>query len=862
MKFGVLLVFSHLIVAMALAQVDRETPQGMDIPSVRMEDSRIFGKIIDTRTNKGVEAASVQLIAVFRINGDGQLKDSLISGMLTRSNGDFSFEEFPRVDSFRLVVTAIGFEPIIKIISFNEGRRSEDRFKSFSKDVGNIALEPEIKQLGNVTVISERPALQLGIDRKIFNVEKSLTSVGGTGLDVLKIIPSVNVDVEGNILLRNSSPQIWVDGRPTILTLDQIPADNIEKVELITNPSAKFDAASTGGIINVVLKKNKRIGLNGIVSVGAGSADFRNANTNLNLREGKVNFFVSGSFNQSGGEAEGSTFRQNKDNGTIENYFNQVSINDRLRRFGSVRFGVDYFIDNRNTLSLTQSLVRGRFGNEEEQEQEYLNSNKVLERYGSRSSESRFKFNRNSTRLNYIHKFPEEGKELTGNVDYNFGSGNDFAEIFNTFFNADGSEYSLPAHVLNIGDNESNQLTFQFDFTNPAGENKKTEMGIRSYTNNYKSKFDAYSIDNNNNQTLLPLSNNYEYREMVNAAYFTYTGKWEKLGYQLGLRAEHSKFDGELVDSARKFGYEYPAKLRNIWDALFPSVFISKELGEEEEIQVNYTRRIRRPNFWQLNPFIDINDPVNLRQGNPELRPEFTNSFELNYSKGYEKGNFLTSLYYRNTESDITRYSDTISAQQYQQLNNAAVDPNAILNTFINANSTKRMGAEFTLQHRFGKNFDFTPSLDFQYRKVNVSEVKQELDNEGFNWEANLTLNYKIETPKPSFWNNLSFQVRGEYESPEIVAQGKRKEEYDVDFALRKDFLKNNKATFTFSINDVFNSHRFGAIYDTETFYQESYRRRNVRSFRLTFSYKFGDPKFNLFRRGGDREGGGDRSEE
>jgi outer membrane receptor protein involved in Fe transport len=347
---------------------------------------------------------------------------------------------------------------------------------------------------------------------------------------------------------------------------------------------------------------------------------------------------------------------------------------------------------------------------------------------------------------------------------------------------------------------------------------------------------------------------------MVNAIYVTYTNKIKTFGYQLGARFEHSDFTGELIDSSLKFGYEYPNSFKNIFDALFPSVFLSKELSEGTEIQLNYTRRIRRPNFWHLNPFVNINDPVNLEQGNPQLRPEYTNSIEFNLSRTYNTGNFLTAIYFQNNQRDITRYSDTITTELYEKLNNAAIDPNAILNTFINAHATNRLGMEITLQQSIGKYFDITPSVDLQYRKVVVKDY--DLSNEGFNWEAQLIANYRIETKKKSLLNKLSFQLMAEYESQEVTPQGKNLEQWVVDFALRKDFLKGNKASFVFNINDVFNSRRYGNIYDTDNFYQESYRRRNVRGFRVVLTYRFGKTDFNLFRRnnerGGDDEEGGE----
>jgi outer membrane receptor protein involved in Fe transport len=837
-------LFSFILLSFFALRSYAQEEMEPSAPLIQITSNALYGKVLDGKTNKGIDAVSVQL---YKVKKDGS--DSLVTAMLTKPNGDFRFRNLKQQDSLKLVLTAVGYTNQEHYIDFTNTENSKDPLQ---KDLGNLLLMQDVQMLAGIVITAQKPAMEIGVDRRVFNVDKSLTSTGGTAIDVMKNIPSVTVDVDGNVELRNSSPQIFVDGRPTILTLDQIPADNIEKIELITNPSAKFDASSSGGIINVVLKRNKRIGLNGIVSAGGGSPDILNGNLSINARQGKFNVFASGSYNQSGGKSKGQTLRQNKENGVVENYFNQNSANDRQRRFRSLRFGTDFFLDNRNTISLTQGIVKGKFSNEENQGQEYLNSSKVLERYGKRFSEGNSEFDHYNTQFNYAHKFPEAGKELSANVNYNYGNGNNITNIVNNFYATDGSPYSDPATVRNEGSNDNNNATFQVDFSDPISENTKLEMGARSYINNYTNIFNAYAL-NNGTETILPLSSNIEYREMVNAFYFTYSNKIKSFSYQAGLRAEQSKFDGELVDSARKFGYKYPGEFKNIFDALFPSLFLTQQVGENAELQLNYSRRIRRPNFWQLNPFIDINDPVNISQGNPQLRPEFTNSFEFNYNQRYEKGNFLGSIYYRNNQGDITRYSDTISAAQYQQLNNAAVDPNAIVNTFINAQYTNRLGAEFTLQHKLGKNFDLTPSINFQYRKVKADVGDLNLSNSGFNWDSKLIANYKIETEKPSFFNNLGFQVIGEYESPEVVPQGKRLEQYSVDFALRKDFLKDKKAALTFSINDVFNTNKYGSIYDTENFYQESFSRRNVRSFRINFSFKFGKADFKLFNKNTQR---------
>ena len=844
MKFFLILVVTVFLVPAIHAQIDRDQQPTADAPGMRINSSRLYGKLVDNKTGKGIEAASVQLYQAG--------SDSLVGGMLTKANGDFSFEDLEAGDSLKIVITAIGYDSLEQNIELNTGNRS----MKFEKDLGNIVLKPRAQELGNVTVISNRPALELGIDRKVYNVAKSLVSTGSTGIDVIRNIPSVSVDIDGNITLRNSPPQIFIDGRPTILTLDQIPAENIEKVELITNPSAKFDAASAGGIINIVLKKNKRVGLNGILSASAGAPRVAGGNLNLNLRQGKFNFFLTGAFNQFGGKAKTETNRINKSNGTVEDYFNQMSSNDRLRRFQSIRFGADYFIDNRNTLTITQDFGKGSFTNEELQDQEYRDSSAMIEYYGKRQADGSSIFRRNSTRLGYKHNFPQPGRELTADITYNQGSNTENSDISNNFFNPDGTEYQPSSIVRNEGSTDNKQLTFQADYIHPINEFEKIEGGVRSFHNKSESYFNAYDV-NNGFETKLPLSNNYEFDEMVNAFYLTYSGKRKTFSYQFGLRAEHSKFDGLMVDSAFKFGYELPSAFKNIWDALFPSVFFTKQITDENQLQLNYSRRIRRPNFWQINPFIDINDPLNLRQGNPQLRPEFINSFELNYSRDYKKGNFLAQLYFSNNPDDITQYSDTISTELYNQLQDAGVLPNAILNTFINAGTTNRYGAEITLQHQQAKNFNIITSADLQYRTVQATTGEIDLSNEGWSWEASLTADYKIETKAKSLFNNLGFQLNGEYESAEVIPQGRRTPEYRVDLAVRKEFLKNNKASLTFAINDIFNTQRWGVIYDTETFYQESYRRWNVRNFRVTFSYKFGKADFSLSNRN-NRDGGDD----
>ncbi|MEO8823118.1 MAG: TonB-dependent receptor [Ginsengibacter sp.] len=844
MRYLILLFSLAFIVNNVSAQIEKEPLPIQDATDIQIKSSNtILGRVVDIQTNKGINAASVQLFAA--------KSDSLIAVMLTKPNGDFDLTNIPPLVNFRIEISAVGYTLYNHVFSYKNKIDTE----SIHKDLGNIVMARTNEKLETVTIVAQRPALRLGIDKKIFDVDKSITSKGGTAIDVMKNIPSVSVDVDGNVQLRNSSPTIFVDGRPTILTLDQISSDDIDRIEIITNPSAKYDASSTGGIINVILKKDKRYGLNGLVSLSGGVPSRYSGNINLNLRQGKFNFFVSTNYNYGNNDGHGKSFRQNKSEGVVENYFNQHSLNNRTREFFGIRGGVDFFLDNRNTFTLSQGYVNGKFSNSQNQDQEYYNNDNQLTQTGIRTSAGHFQFKRNSSSLYYTHKFPKEGETIDASVKVNYGGVTDDNIINNNFYDPTGSIMDIPSLVQDDGANSNSQVTAKIDYVNPLGDDKKLEAGVRSYSNDYTSHFNSYSVKNDE-KTKLPLSNNYEYVENIQAAYITYTGKLKSIGYQAGLRGEYSKFAGMLLDSAKKFGYEYPSKLENIWDALFPSLYLSKKINETDELQLNYSRRIRRPNFWQLNPFIDINDPLNIQQGNPQLKPEYSNSFEFNYSKNFKNNsNFLASIYYRNTTGDITRYSDTLTATQYEQLRSASVDPNAILNTYINAESTNRAGLELTLQQKFSDNFDITPNINVGYRKVNANQNSVDLSNKGFDFSAKFTSNYKITTKHPSnAFNKLSFQLTAEYRSPSVIPQGKRLERFSSDFALKKDLFKNNRGSITFSVEDIFNTHRYGVIYDTPTFYQETYNRRHVRSFRLTFGYKFGNSDFSLFRKNNDRE--------
>src|SRR6476661_1101302 len=331
---------------------------------------RFYGKVVDA-ANKGLEAVSVTLVTTKMDSATKKPKETIIGGMLTSSVGDFSIENVPVFGKYKLKITGIGFKELNMPVAFEMPNKSAigndpaAMLGALDKDLGNIKMQIDENVLGSVTVTASKPLLQMGIDRKIFNVEKNITSAGGTAVDVMKNVPSVNVDIDGNVTLRNNTPQIFVDGRPTNLTLEQIPADAIESVEIITNPSAKFDASGgTAGILNIVMKKNRRVGYSGNLRANVDSRGRVGGGGDINIRQNKINFFASGMYNQRKSLSKGVTQRTTFGRADTSFFSHQNDKTTMEGAFGFGRAGFDYFIDNRNTVTISGSMARGHMSPE------------------------------------------------------------------------------------------------------------------------------------------------------------------------------------------------------------------------------------------------------------------------------------------------------------------------------------------------------------------------------------------------------------------------------------------------------------------------------------------------------------------
>lgn len=796
----------------------------------------IYGKLLDAQTGKPVEYASVALL---------RPDSSVLTGMLSKPNGDFNFENLA-IGNYILKVNFIGYEAFFKPASLTA--------KSTSLDAGNIKLHPNVKSLAAVNVVGEKPAFTMAIDKRVFNVEKNLASIGGTATDVLKQVPSVSVDIDGNVSVRNGAPTIFVDGRPTTLTLDQIPADAIANIEVVTNPSAKYDAEGMSGILNIVLKKNKKAGINGQLSAGVSSLGSTNTGIDFNLRQEKFNFFINYGTRNRKSPMTSRISRKNILSDTT-NYTDQLQDGDFYRNFQTGRIGFDWFIDNRNTITISQGLTGGNFNRYNDQTQNEMDINRQLVRYGTGVNNSKNGFRNYTTQLGYKHTFAREGEELTADFTYNYATSDNSSAYSLQYFNLKGDTINSPIKPQNrygYGDGKTTYITGQIDYVRPFSDKSKIEMGLRTntrkfdnFTNTFGQNYPSgtFTIDS-------ALSNNYHYQEQINAGYVSYTGAQGNFGYQAGLRAEQSNYNGET-----RFGEKASYKI-NYPISFFPSVFLSQKFKGDHELQLNYSRRIRRPWFRDLLPTIDYSGQ-NASRGNPDLRPEFTNSFELSYLKDIaHKHNILVSLYYRNTDNAITDfYVDTT-------LNLNGQTQRVLLSYPINANTRNSYGAEFTVRSQITKDWDLTANVNLAQTKISASNQGNNLSNSGFTWFGKLNSNTKLP------WN-LTLQITGEYESRQILPQGERKPQYSIDAGVKKDMLKNKALSISLTLNDIFNSDR-NLSYTTTAFSEtENYRKRLSRELRLNATWRFGKMDYNLFKRKNNKSGkdnnnemgGGDKGE-
>lgn len=776
--------------------------------SLAQNQGAIRGFVVDEKSGERVDFASIVLL-----KGED---NSYVAGTQSDLNGKFSFLNLSN-GSYVLRITFVGYEEYENnTINIQENK---------TINLGSISFIPEQAKLLNEVVIEGKPpTMQLGIDRKIFNVAQSVVSEGGSASDLLSDIPSLSVDMDGEVSLRGTSGvRILIDGKPSPLggdisqVLQSMPANTIESVEVITNPSSKYEADGQSGIINIVLKKNIKTGFNGMINVSGGSYHNYNGGLNLNYRDSRFNYYGSYNYRKGNYIGDGYNFNKNLINGGITE---NTRDNSRKRNSHQAKIGVDYFMNDKNTIGLSGGLNL-RDNNSLENifytYQNQPNLNGTSTRVSDRESENiGFELS-----LDYKREFERKGEELVAN----FSFGKNDQEGFQSFDQEFSNVNQLIDRRLNDNIDDNKTVNIQLDYVLPLGDDARFESGYSTKIRNTNENQFSESYDLGSEEFLpdYNLSNGFKMEDIVHALYGNYQNKLtSKLGFQFGLRLEQAYLNTEYeeldpnISESERFTKGKLDYLR-----LYPSVFLTQELSEDQQLQVSYTRRVRRPRGWQVNPFKDVSDPMNIRMGNANLLPEDIHSFELSYAKFWPKVSFTSSVYHRRVNDVIENIKTSADEQT-----------SATLSQWLNLSKREATGFEMISKVTFNRTIDVTGNFNFYYNKFHGSEEFNLEPRDGYNWDANLSSNIKI-------MPLLSAQVKGNYNAPRLQAQGRTNSSFVMDAGLKLDVL-DKKGSILFNVRDLLNQRMWSGYTETAQFTQQFENRWMRRSFMISFNYRFG----------------------
>jgi len=724
----------------------------------------LSGKVTD-KSNQPIPYATVTL----------KEGETVISGSISDENGVFEVKNLaPK--NYTVEIQFIGYKAYTSKADLTSGK---------SVALNRITLAEEATTLEGVEIVQERSTIEQKIDRKVINVGRDLTTAGATASEIMNNIPSVNVDQDGKISLRgNQNVRILVDGRPTNIDpaqlLKQIPSTSIKKIELITNPSAKYNPEGMSGIINIVLNKNANDGFNGSLNAGitfAKEPKFNNS-LDMNYRTGKVNFFGN----------VGSNFGKRLNEGEINRFDNNSRqdldiVNDDESYL--YKIGMDYYINDNNTLSVytNQNASDGKGNISTDINYLSLTQPRVLQ-YAQYLTDNKS----GAYNLAYKHKFEKEGHTLDFEGNYN-----DYEQTQDANFNT--TTFTTPSENVIYADKikDSRQLsTFNLDYINPLNETSTLELGAEARLTRTEND---YLTGNPAIEEANRLSN-YTYDIDIYSAYVTFGQKFDKFSYQLGARFESYKAKANLNKGATVFDDDYLT--------LYPSAYFTYNLNEKNMFQLSYSRRVDRPSLEQTKPIREFSTPLVTSFGNQELEPQFTNSVELNYTKTIEKGSITAGVYYRLINNEINRVLYP---------NETTDNPDDLIMSFDNFDNNKAFGFEISANYKITKWWDVQPSIDFssisQKGIVSVLRpgsdnefdfVEKEIDANAFN--ARMNSNFKAT-------KRLSFLLFGFYRGGVDGVQNDTSEMYKIDAGSRYSLL-NNKMSFSLRFNDVFNTMKFG----------------------------------------------------
>ncbi|MEM8896571.1 MAG: TonB-dependent receptor [Bacteroidota bacterium] len=800
-----------LILAFSFGQGQRQgrSPQG------RSAKFKIVGQV-KNEEGKNLEYATIALLAA---------KDSSFKGgIVTDANGKFELEA-PK-GTYLVKVNFIGFEEqYLSPISLNEE-------KPFVK-TQDIVLTSASTTLDEVEITTQKSRVQFALDKRVFNVGKDLNTIGGTASDLLDNIPSVTVDIEGEVSLRGSnSVRILINGRPSLMSsadaLQQIPADQIDRVEIVTNPSARYEAEGNAGVINIILKKDQRKGWNGSLNASAGYPDQHNASANINYRINKLNLFAGAGLRYRNTPRPAYERRQDLDNDG--NLIEVLETDEDRMRGGfsyNLRFGLDYQINKYNTLTGSLSYRAGDDFNDSDILYNRLNNSFVLDSLGARNSYEEEDDEDLDYNLTWEKKFAQKGRKWTTSLIYSNGWEREAMEAENQELDIlTRNPIEAPQDLQDILNEESTEdWTFQSDYEHPISKTKKFEAGVRTGIRRIDTE---YRVEDFNVETQVwerdpRLSNQFRYDEDIYAAYASYGDKINKLSYQVGLRLEHTDVLTELKETGERNEQNYTN--------LFPSVFFNYELPGENSIQLSYSRRVRRPRFWDLNPFLSFSNPLSQRTGNPNLQPEFTDSYEINYIKYFEKVSLNMSLYARDTRDLIQRI-----ARRETTTDLSGNTQEVIIRTTENLGTRQDYGLEVGINLELGDWLNLTSNSNFYRGVVNGNAAGFAEVTRFFSWTSRMNAQFKIDAKTDA-------QLTLNYRGPEKNPQGNRLDFFYTDIGISRDVLK-GKGTINLRVRDVLNS----ALFQYEAFgnnfflYREG-RWRVIQQVFVGFTYRINQKK-------------------
>ena len=766
--------------------------------------------IVKDETNNAVPYASVALHL--------QRDSSLVGGAVSDDQGKFQIKTEP--GNYFLKISFLSFEEKIILLT------------GFSKDLdlGSIPLKSSARLLKEVVVTGEKSQMELQLDKRIFNVGKDLSNIGGSAADILGNLPSVNVDPDGTVSLRGSeNVRILIDGRPSGLTsrdpdaLRKLQGNLVERVEIITNPSSRYDAAGEVGIINIIMKKNQEKGVNGSLTGNLGYPTFYGGSYTLNIRRKKVNLFSNYGMDYRSRPGYGRSLQRFK-----QTDFSYEQNNDRTSSELShnLMLGLDYYLHEKSIL--TASFLYNTGNGITESTTEYLdyNSNELTGEVIRTEREAEDEKNIEGS-LNFKQDFKKKGQTLTADFKWIKSVDNETTDYTQV---EQGGEPTLQ-YADNLA-NETNWL-FQTDYIHPFLKEGKLETGLKTASRIIRNEFGLQEQNAEGEWTSFEaFTNNLIYTERVHAAYLMASNKFNKLSVQGGLRGEYSDITTELT-------FTDEVNPRNYFN-LFPSASLSYALKENRTLQLSYSYRISRPEFRDLMPFSDFRDPRSLFVGNPNLRPEYTHSIEAGYLLDWDNGSVLSSVYHRHRTGVIQRIVTDPDENGRTQI------------TPINMAQQNAYGLEFNVSLNLQQWWKINSSANF-YRAITDGAHEGEiLHSDTYTWMTRTTSRITI----AKAWN---FQTSFNYRAPRITTQGKNLSVYALDLGLSRDVLK-GKGTVTANVSDLFNTRKQRAIVETDEYYSNSSFQGRRRQFMITFTYRINREKErNEDRnRDGDEEGGRD----